>query len=72
MPVFDFVQNRFEKYILRLIPSDILRKGKLCVIGNGVVVDPIALLGGNHVQPMPMTRAYTTRPWKCQTFGVRF
>jgi hypothetical protein len=43
MPVFDCVQNRFEKYILRLIPSDILRKGKLCVIGNGVVVDPIAL-----------------------------
>ena len=32
-----------KKYILRLIPSGILRKGKLCVIGNGVVIDPISL-----------------------------
>src|SRR5258707_15350854 len=31
------------KYILRLIPSGILREDKLCVIGNGVVVDPISL-----------------------------
>src|SRR6201984_1436230 len=31
------------KYILRLIPSGILRPEKLCVIGNGVVVDPISL-----------------------------
>src|SRR6266566_3178511 len=32
------------KYVLHLIPSGILRRGKICVIGNGVVVDPIALL----------------------------
>jgi adenylosuccinate synthase len=32
-----------KKYILRLIPSGILRKGKLCVIGNGVVLDPVSL-----------------------------
>ena len=31
-------------YVLHLIPSGILRRGKVCVIGNGVVVDPIALL----------------------------
>src|SRR5205807_2384965 len=31
-------------YILHLIPSGILRRGKICVIGNGVVVDPIALV----------------------------
>jgi adenylosuccinate synthase len=31
-----------KTYILRLIPSGILRKGKLCVIGNGVVLDPLA------------------------------
>src|SRR5881296_396109 len=31
-------------YILHLIPSGILRRGKTCVIGNGVVVDPIALV----------------------------
>jgi adenylosuccinate synthase len=30
-------------YVLHLIPSGILRHGKVCVIGNGVVVDPIAL-----------------------------
>jgi len=34
-----------KKYVLHLIPSGILRKGKRCVIGNGVVVDPISLVG---------------------------
>jgi len=33
-----------QKYVLHLIPSGILRKGKLCVIGNGVVVDPVSLV----------------------------
>jgi len=33
-----------EEFILHLIPSGILHKGKICVIGNGVVVDPKALL----------------------------
>ena len=33
-----------EQFILHLIPSGILHKGKICVIGNGVVVDPEALL----------------------------
>jgi len=33
-----------EKFVLHLIPSGILREGKLCVIGNGVVVDPAQLL----------------------------
>ena len=33
-----------KKYILHLIPSGILRPGKICVIGNGVVIDPIALV----------------------------
>src|SRR5437762_753298 len=32
-----------RKFILRLIPSGILHPGILCVIGNGVVVDPQAL-----------------------------
>src|SRR6516164_6561443 len=31
-------------YILHLIPSGILRRGKVCIIGNGVVVDPVALV----------------------------
>jgi adenylosuccinate synthase len=34
-----------KKYVLHLVPSGILRKDKLCVIGNGVVVDPIGLVG---------------------------
>ena len=33
-----------EEYKLRLLPSGILYKGTLCVIGNGVVVDPQCLL----------------------------
>ena len=31
-------------YKLRLLPSGIVRKGKISIIGNGVVVDPWALL----------------------------
>ena len=31
------------KFVLRLIPSGILHSGITCVIGNGVVVDPVAL-----------------------------
>ena len=33
-----------QKYVLHLVPSGILRKRKLCVIGNGVVIDPISLV----------------------------
>ena len=33
-----------KKFILHLIPSGILRARKICVIGNGVVIDPIALV----------------------------
>ena len=33
-----------KQYILHLIPSGILREGVICVIGNGVVIDPTALL----------------------------
>ena len=33
-----------KKYVLHLIPSGILRRGKICVIGNGVVIDPVALV----------------------------
>lgn len=33
-----------KKYVLHLIPSGILRPKKVCVIGNGVVVDPVALV----------------------------
>jgi len=33
-----------DKFILHLIPSGILHSKKICVIGNGVVVDPEALM----------------------------
>ncbi len=33
-----------EEFILHLIPSGILHPDKLCVVGNGVVVDPKALI----------------------------
>src|SRR5512136_2911940 len=33
-----------DEFILHLIPSGILHKGKKCIIGNGVVVDPAALI----------------------------
>ena len=32
------------KYALRLIPSGILHPGKICVIGNGVVLDPFVFM----------------------------
>lgn len=33
-----------KKYVLHLIPSGIFTKGIKCVIGNGTVLDPVALL----------------------------
>lgn len=33
-----------NKFVLHLIPSGILRENVICVIGNGVVIDPKALL----------------------------
>ena len=33
-----------QKFVLHLLPSGILRPGKLCVIANGVVLDPPLLL----------------------------
>ena len=34
-----------KEYILHLIPSGILRHGKVCLIGNGVVINPTSLVG---------------------------
>jgi len=38
------VQIGDQKFVLKLIPSGILRPGRKAVIGNGLVVDPAALL----------------------------
>lgn len=39
------VVTRKGTYIFHLIPSGILSRGKLCVLGSGVVIDPGALIG---------------------------
>lgn len=33
-----------KKYVLHLIPSGILHPGKICIIGNGVVMNPLDLI----------------------------
>src|SRR5436309_1436703 len=38
------VHIKGRKYVLHLVPSGILRPKKVCVIGNGVVVDPVSLV----------------------------
>ena len=40
-----------EKTVLHLIPSGVLREGVQCLIGNGVVVAPDALIPEN-IQPV--------------------
>ncbi|MCX7605534.1 MAG: adenylosuccinate synthase [Bryobacteraceae bacterium] len=42
------VQVGGRRFVLKLIPSGILHPGKLAVIGNGVVIDPKALLEEIH------------------------
>jgi adenylosuccinate synthase len=39
------VHIKGQKYVLHLVPSGILRKNKTCIIANGVVVDPVSLVG---------------------------
>jgi adenylosuccinate synthase len=38
------IQTADKKFILHLIPSGIIHPGKLCYIGNGVVLDPFGLI----------------------------
>src|SRR5213076_2419751 len=38
------VIHNHTTYILHLVPSGILRRSKICVIGNSVVIDPVALV----------------------------
>jgi len=62
-----------KKFVLHLIPSGILRRGKTCVIGNGVVVDPLALvteISGLRRQGIPVGKnlllsdsAHLVMPW---------
>ena len=43
IPVYTLVIGG-QKTVLHLIPSGVLREGVLCLIGNGVVLSPAALL----------------------------
>ena len=54
-----------EVYKLSLLPSGIVREGKLSVIGNGVVVDPWALLSEIcllYTSPSPRDRTRSRMP----------
>src|SRR6266446_3661326 len=33
-----------QKFVLRMVPSGALRENTVCVIGNGTMVDPLALI----------------------------
>ena len=48
-----------QTYKLSLLPSGVVRQGKLGVIGNGVVVDPWALL--EEIEQAQAARASTSR-----------
>ena len=63
-----------EKLVLHLLPSGVLQQGCLCVIGNGVVIDPELLLGeiadlerrGRHLTPDDLvvsTHAHVVMPY---------
>jgi adenylosuccinate synthase len=38
------VMIKNSKYVLHVVPSGVLHKGKTCIIGNGVVIEPKALI----------------------------
>lgn len=73
------------KYVLHLIPSGILRPGKLCVIGNGVVLDPVGLVGeidelrklgirvkgGARGNLVVSETAHVVMPWHRELDGLR-
>ena len=71
-----------KKTVLHLIPSGILRKQKLCVIGNGVVLDPIGLVSemedlrkkGVKIAPKNFVLSETAHvvfPYHCELDGAR-
>jgi len=71
-----------DKYVLHLIPSGILRSNKVCVIGNGVVMDPVGLVKeldglaklGVTVTPdnfLISETAHVVFPWHRELDGAR-
>jgi len=71
-----------KKFVLHLIPSGIFRDDALCVIGNGVVVDPLILVGeikklrsqGFDITPEKLqlsTRAHLIMPYHREMDAMR-
>lgn len=71
-----------QKYILHLIPSGILWDGKINIIGNGVVMDPVGLVKeitsledkGVSVTPDKLLisdRAHVVLPYHCELDAAR-
>src|SRR5262245_49568613 len=56
------------EYKLSLLPSGVVRPGKLSIIGNGVVVDPWALVPRSR---RCAARASTSRPKICSSPTMR-
>ena len=57
-----------KKFVLHLIPSGILHDGVMCVIGNGVVVDPQALF--KEIEELAGARHRRRRPAADQRQGA--
>jgi len=71
-----------KKYVLHLVPSGILWENKACIIGNGVVMDPVGLCKeistleeqGIPVQPNKLTisdRAHVVLPYHRELDAAR-
>ncbi len=70
-----------ERYVLHLVPSGILYPGKRCVIGHGLVVDPLALVQEiRDLEARGVTvrgrleigdRAHIVGPWHRRTDAAR-
>ncbi len=69
-----------EKHAFHLLPSGILYKNKLCVIGNGVIIDPKVLykevsrlekrVGKNHARMLISDKCHLIMPWHQVRDGI--
>lgn len=73
------VVNDYGEFRLHLVPSGIFNPGTMCVIGNGVAVDPAALIeemdllakGGVNLQRLFISdRAHVIMPYHIQQDGL--
>ena len=50
-----------KKFVFHLIPSGIMHDDKICVIGNGVVLDPVQTLAEIADLQVPFRRTEDTK-----------